>query len=454
MKVRQQPFHSPRNRGGDTFVNDSYTHQFIDSPLPDKPSVPASDVNAIDHLTAKKLLHFIGQPRVRFVLWDGSYVSSGVDEPLATLYFRDRASLYLTLLRPELYWGDLYSEGRVEVDGDLAVFLDTVYRGLDRGTGWAWLRWLNKSLGHRKIRNTFSKAADNIHHHYDIGNDFYRLWLDENAMQYTCAYFADPAMTLEEAQLAKMSHVCHKLQLKPGDRVVEAGCGWGGFALYMAKNHGARVKAYNISREQVAYAREKAEALGLANRVEYVLDDYRNISGEFDAFVSVGMLEHVGPMHYPVLGQVIDRCLKPGGRGLIHSIGRNSPKPINAWIERRIFPGAYPPTLREMMDIFESSRFSVLDVENLRMHYARTLESWLQRYEMHADQVEKMMDERFVRTWRLYLSGSRAAFTSGRLQLFQVLFAREEDNDIPWSRAHQYTMHASLNRDGRTDADD
>lgn len=441
MKVRQQPYRSPRNRGADTFTNDSCTNQYTDSSTPDKPSIPASKVNTLDHLTAKKLLQFIGQPPICIVLWDGSKVSSDVDEPVATIYFRDRASLYLTLLHPEINWGDLYSEGRIEVDGDLTGLLDAVYRGRERVTGWAWLKWLNASLGNRKIRNTFRKAADNIHHHYDIGNDFYRLWLDETAMQYTCAYYADPAMTLEEAQQAKMSHVCRKLQLKPGDRVVEAGSGWGGFALYMAKNHDARVKAYNISRQQVAYAREKAEALGLSDRVEYVLDDYRNISGEFDVFVSVGMLEHVGPKHYPVLGRVIDGCLKPGGRGLIHSIGRNSPKPMNAWIERRIFPGAYPPTLREMMDIFESCRFSVLDIENLRMHYALTLESWLQRYEMQADQVEKMMDERFLRAWRLYLAGSRAAFTAGRLQLFQVLFAREQNNNIPWSRTHQYDTH-------------
>jgi cyclopropane-fatty-acyl-phospholipid synthase len=441
MKVRQQPYRSPRNRGVDTFTNDNCTNQNTDSSAPDKPSIPASNVNTLDHLTAQKLLQFIGHPPICIVLWDGSEVSSDVDKPVATMYFRDRASLYLALLRPELNLGDLYSEGRVEVDGDLAGLLDAVYRGRERDTGWAWLKWLNESLGNRKIRNTFRKAADNIHHHYDIGNDFYRLWLDEYAMQYTCAYYADPAMTLEEAQQAKMSHVCRKLQLKPGDRVVEAGSGWGGFALYMAKNHDARVKAYNISREQVTYAREKAEALGLSDRVEYVLDDYRNISGEFDVFVSVGMLEHVGPKHYQVLGRVIDGCLKPGGRGLIHSIGRNSPKPMNAWIERRIFPGAYPPTLREMMDIFESSRFSILDIENLRMHYALTLESWLQRYEMHADQVEEMMDERFLRTWRLYLAGSRAAFTAGRLQLFQVLFAREQDNNIPWSRTHQYDTH-------------
>ncbi len=441
MKVRRQPYSSPRERGTDSVKNDSYSHRFRGTSASGKPSDATSSVNFLDRLTARKILQFIGQPPIRLVLWDGSQFTTGVDDPIATLYFRDRASLYLTLLRPELSWGDHYSDGRIEVDGDLTGLLDVVYRGLESGSDWAWLNWLNSSLLHRKILNTFNKAADNIHHHYDIGNDFYRLWLDENAMQYTCAYYADPAMSLEDAQLAKMSHVCRKLQLQPGDTVVEAGCGWGGFALFMAKNHDVTVKAYNISREQVAYAREKAEAMGLADRVEYVLDDYRNIRGEFDVFVSVGMLEHVGPIHYPVLGQVIDGCLKPGGRGLIHSIGRNRPRPMNAWIERRIFPGAYPPTLREMMDIFETNRFSVLDVENLRMHYALTLDSWLRRYELHADQVEKMMDERFVRTWRLYLSGSKAAFTAGRLQLFQVLFAREQDNDIPWTRAHQYATH-------------
>jgi len=456
MKEQRESHSAPRNRGTATHVDDIPTkqqpagttkhgsHQFV----------PAGKPNSLDHLTAQKILQFIGNPAIRMVLWDGSIVSPDVDDPVATLYFHDRVALYQTLLRPEIRWGDLYSEGRVEVDGDFAGLLHVVYRGLQRGDGWAWLIWLNRTLAHRRIRNTFRKAADNIHHHYDIGNDFYRLWLDEEAMQYTCAYYPEPAMTLEQAQLAKMSHICRKLQLKPGDRVVEAGCGWGGFALYMAKNHGVHVKAYNISREQVKYAREKAEKEGLTDRVEYVLDDYRNISGDHDVFVSVGMLEHVGPRDYPVLGRVINRCLKPGGRGLIHSIGRNRPKPMNAWIERRIFPGAHPPTLREMMSIFETNELSVLDVENLRLHYARTLKSWLQRYETNADKVEEMMDGKFFRAWRLYLAGSIAAFTAGQLQLFQVVFAREDDNDIPWSRDHQYVEHKGRDHDGGTETDD
>jgi cyclopropane-fatty-acyl-phospholipid synthase len=442
MKAREQIHTSPHKRGMDAFGQDSPSRHSPRKSSKIIPPEPSRSANLLDHRVAQKVLRFLGQPPIRLSLWDGTTISTDANETIATIHFRDRAALYQTLLHPELHWGDLYSEGRVEVDGDLTKLLDAVYQGLQRKKGQDLLHRIDESHRHRKIRNTLHRAADNIHHHYDIGNDFYRLWLDDKAMQYTCAYYPDPEMELEEAQVAKMSHVCRKLQIKPGDQVVEAGCGWGGFSLYMAKHHGATVKAYNISREQVSYARDVAKAEGLADRVEYVLDDYRNISGEFDVFVSVGMLEHVGPKHYPVLGQVINRCMKPGGRGLIHSIGRNRPQPLNAWIERRIFPGAYPPTLREMMDIFESGDISVLDVENLRMHYARTLDAWLQRFEQNADQVEKMMDEKFVRAWRLYLAGSRVAFSAGRLQLFQVLFAREQNNDIPWSRKHQYTEQA------------
>jgi cyclopropane-fatty-acyl-phospholipid synthase len=343
-----------------------------------------------------------------------------------------------TILNPELYFGDLYASGQVSISGDLVKLMEVIYQNLGNSADKGWLRKLVLWLGNRRISNSYDKARDNIYHHYDIGNDFYRLWLDRAEMQYTCAYFPDQTMTLEQAQVAKLHHVCRKLDLKPGDHVVEAGCGWGGLALFMAKHYGVNVSAYNISQEQVAYARERAGREGLSARVEYVLDDYRNISGEYDAFVSVGMLEHVGKPDFMTLGAVIERCLKPEGRGLIHSIGRNRPAPMNAWIERRVFPGAYPPSLMEMMDIFEPNHLSVLDVENLRLHYSLTLQHWLQRYEEHSDEVLQMMDEEFVRTWRLYLAGSIAAFNVGELQLFQVVFARDRNNKLPWSRAYLY----------------
>lgn len=389
----------------------------------------------LDRWLAEKVLQMAGNPPLRLTLWDGTVLDSGGSR-IAAVHVRDRAAFYQLLRNPALHFGDLYSVGRIEVEGDLVEFLATVYTGMDRQKGL--LARLHKLVTPRPRANSLKGSRENIHHHYDIGNAFYELWLDREYQQYTCAYFPDASMTLEQAQIAKLEHVCRKLELKPGERVAEAGCGWGGLARYMARHYGVHVRAYNISHEQIVYARERARAEGLADRIEYVEDDYRNMTGEYDKFVSIGMLEHVGPDNYAELGGVINRVLKPNGRGLIHSIGRNRPELMNAWIEKRIFPGAYPPTLREMMAIFEPYSFSILDVENLRLHYAQTLRHWLERYEANVAQVERMFDRNFVRAWRLYLAGSIAAFLTGSLQLFQVVFARPRDNDIPRSRAHLY----------------
>jgi cyclopropane-fatty-acyl-phospholipid synthase len=258
-------------------------------------------------------------------------------------------------------------------------------------------------------------------------------------MIYTCAYYEHPDMSLEQAQTAKLDYVCRKLRLRPGEVVAEAGCGWGALALHMARNYGVLVKAYNLSKEQIAYARQRAQAEGLADRVEFIQDDYRNITGKFDVFVSVGMLEHVGVKNYRALGELMRRVLTEEGRGLIHSIGRNYAAPLDAWIEKCIFPGACPACLREMMDLFEDSGFSVLDVENLRPHYARTCADWLERHNRAEDRVREMFDERFVRMWRLYLACSSAAFASGWLQLFQIVFNRATCNKMPWTRADWYS---------------
>lgn len=383
-----------------------------------------------------KMLPGVAAP-LRVILWDGREFVTSPEPPLATVRVRDRQTFLRLLLNPDLGFGDGYSEGRIEVDGDLLSFLETMYR-LERPSraDRTWRRWLAGLLT-RPRRNSLEASRDNIYHHYDIGNDFYRLWLDEQLV-YTCAYFPTPDLTLEEAQIAKMDHVCRKLQLRPGDTVVEAGCGWGALALHMARHYGVSVKAFNISHAQIAYAQERARALGLEGRVQFIEDDYRNITGQYDVFVSVGMLEHVGLDHYRAFGGVIHRCLKPDGRGLVHFIGRNRPSRTNPWLEKRIFPGAYMPCLREAMRVFEPWQFSVLDVENLRLHYARTLEHWLRRFERSSDVVERMFDRRFVRAWRLYLTSSMAGFTTGAIQLFQIVFAAATNNDIPWSRAHVY----------------
>lgn len=392
---------------------------------------------AMEKWLLRQMFDRLGKPPIGAVLWSGEEISSTDAEPTARIIIRDRKALLKLIINPDLHFGDAYSDGSVDVEGNLVEFLETLYRALSKTHQDGGFYGFMRQTFNRPRPNSMAGSMDNIHHHYDIGNDFYRLWLDEN-MQYTCAYFPSPSATLEEAQVAKMDHICRKLQLKAGETVVEAGCGWGSLALHMARHYGVKVMAFNISRQQVVYARAVAEAAGLSDMVEYVEDDYRNISGRFDAFVSVGMLEHVGINNYRELGGVVRRSLKEDGRGLIHTIGRNKAELMNAWIEKRIFPGAYPPTLGEMMNIFEPWGFSIIDVENLRLHYAKTLEHWLRRFETADEQVADMFDRQFVRSWRLYLAGSLASFSTGWLQLFQVVFAHPGKNDLPWTRAHLY----------------
>jgi cyclopropane-fatty-acyl-phospholipid synthase len=294
-----------------------------------------------------------------------------------------------------------------------------------------------------KQSNSLRGSRHNIHRHYDIGNDFYKLWLDPQLV-YTCAYYPTPSATLEEAQIAKMDYVCRKLRLQPGETVIETGCGWGALSLYMAREYGVSVKAYNISHEQIAFARERAQQEGLSHRVEFIEDDYRNVTGKFDVFVSVGMLEHIGVANYHGLGRIIHRLIGDSGRGFLHFIGRNYPTPLSRWIRKRIFPGACPPSLRQVADIFEPMNFSVLDVENLRLHYAETLRHWLRRVDQAADRVAAQFDPSFVRAWRLYLASSAAAFTTGHMQLFQVVFASSQNNTIPWTRDYIYAGNRGI----------
>jgi cyclopropane-fatty-acyl-phospholipid synthase len=290
-----------------------------------------------------------------------------------------------------------------------------------------------------------SSARRNVHVHYDLGNDFYRLWLDDE-MVYTCAYFARPEMDLETAQRAKLDYVCRKLDLRPGEHVIEAGCGWGALALHMARSYGVTVDAYNVSAPQLDWARQRAVAQGLSERVNFINADYRSIDGASDAFVSLGMLEHVGLRHYADLGAVIDRVLhRAHGRGLLHFIGRNAPWPFNAWTTRYIFPGAYAPSIGEVATrLLEPCGFSIVDVENLRRHYAETLHHWRGRFEQVSDRVMAAFDEGFVRTWRLYLASAEPGFLSGDLQLFQLTFARPADGRLPRTR---HLLYAD-NRDG------
>ncbi|QSP95194.1 class I SAM-dependent methyltransferase [Marinobacter salinisoli] len=390
-----------------------------------------------------KLMRMAGSPPIRFRLWNGDVIDPDNCEAQFVIHLKDPKALYSLVANPNLAFGDLYSAGRLDVEGDLPELMEALYRSVHQAKQ-QWPRWLDALWRNHNPRSTgISEAKENIHHHYDLGNEFYSLWLDQAAMQYTCAYYEQPDLTLEQAQLAKLEHVCRKLRLKPGMTVVEAGCGWGGLARYMARHYGVKVYSYNISRAQLAYAREEAKRQGLDHLVTYVEDDYRNISGDYDAFVSIGMLEHVGKDNYPALSELIKRCLKPGGLALLHSIGRNRPMLMNAWIEKRIFPGAYPPSIGEFMSICEHSDFSVLDVENLRLHYAQTLRHWMERFTENQNRVTDMYDAHFTRAWQMYLAGSIAAFRAGSLQLFQVVFSHGNNNQLPQNRRDIYASPAA-----------
>ena len=393
---------------------------------------------AVDRWIAARVQRSIAASSVRLELWDGSSPYDSSHAPIGDLVVADRGALFGLLSNPNLRFGEAYMAGRILVRGKLEPVVEALSR-----TRAAEMSWGERIRGALARANSIASARRNVHHHYDLGNDFYRLWLDRE-MVYTCAYFASTDISLDEAQQAKLDLVCRKLRLRPGETVVEAGCGWGALALHMARHYGVRVQAFNVSREQIAYARERAAREGLAGQIEFVDDDYRNVSGRFDAFVSVGMLEHVGLRHFSTLAAVLRRTLKrDGGRGLLHFIGRDVPRPLNAWIRRRIFPGGYTPTLAEVTSrVLAPAAMSVTDVENLRLHYARTLAHWAARFEAAGDRVRASYGEEFRRAWELYLAGSEAAFLTGWMQLFQVVFVPRESAPPSWTRSDAFGKHA------------
>jgi cyclopropane-fatty-acyl-phospholipid synthase len=391
-----------------------------------------------DRWVMSRILQAAGSAPVRLMVKGGADLAPPGSSPVATLVIHDRDTLAGLLRDPEVNFGDAYMDGRIDVEGDLVRLLEVIYQGMENTlAGGTWYTRLASQWMDFWQDNSREGSRKNIHNHYDLGNDFYKLWLDDQLL-YTCAYFPTPTATLEHAQIAKMDHVCRKLRLQPGETVVEAGCGWGALALHMAREYGVTVKAYNVSHEQIAYARERARAEGLSGRVQYIEEDYRAISGQFDVFVSVGMLEHVGLDHFQEFSDIIHRSIGDTGRGLLHFIGRNYPAVFSRWIRKHIFPGGFVPSLRQSMGVLEPKHYSILDVENLRMHYAKTLEHWLERFEESRHKVTAMYDSRFVRAWRLYLAGSIAAFRVGHLQLFQILFTGSQREPIFWTRGGMY----------------
>jgi cyclopropane-fatty-acyl-phospholipid synthase len=286
--------------------------------------------------------------------------------------------------------------------------------------------------------NPAARAQKNVAHHYDLNGRLYSLFLDRDR-QYSCAYFPRGDETLEAAQLAKKRHIAAKLCLdRPDLRVLDIGCGWGGLALTLARDHGARVTGITLSREQLTEARARALAEGLEDRVSFELMDYRSVSQQFDRIVSVGMFEHVGVGYYKTFLDTVARALTPNGVALLHSIGRmEGPGATNAWIDKYIFPGGYSPALSEVLPAVERSRLVATDIEILRLHYAQTLRHWRWRFAANRDTIASIYDERFCRMFEFYLSSSELAFRRGGNMVFQIQLAARQDA-VPLTRDYLY----------------
>ncbi len=341
------------------------------------------------------------------------------------------------VLDPCLVLGEAY------MDGALTIERGTVYDLLDLGARnlAAWSRRKAARLAHALARpraflqqiNPPVVARRNVAHHYDLPDDLYRLFLDEDR-QYSCAYFADPRMTLEEAQQAKKRHLAAKLLLGPGQRVLDIGCGWGGLCLHVAKAADVDVTGITLSTGQVAAASRRAEEAGLQDRVRFHLRDFRREAGKYDRIVSVGMFEHVGTPHYGSFFRKLSDLLTDDGLAVLHAIGRmEGPSRTAPWLHKYIFPGAYIPALSEVLPFIERVGLWVTDVEILRLHYAETLRHWRGRLLANAEEVVRLLGARFLRMWEYYLAMSEVGFRRGGLMVFQVQLAKRIDT-VPLTR--------------------
>ena len=353
--------------------------------------------------------------------------------PAVTLRINRRGLETTLFLNPELKAAEAYMDGGLSFeDGsvvyDLLLLFSVNRSGLGAHGSQKLLRRLWRALRRWHQANPVGTAARQARHHYDLSTELYRLFLDDD-MQYSCAYFRDPARdSLEDAQRYKLIHATAKLQLKPGMTVVEIGSGWGGFAIHLAQQTGARVVGINVSPEQIRIAKERAQVAGVADLVEFRELDYRNVEGQFDRVVSVGMMEHVGIAHFDEYFAKIGSLLKDDGYAFIHCIGRMSPPGTTGpFIRKYIFPGGYSPALSEVLAATERNGLWVSDIEVLRLHYYHTIRHWRERFASNRERAAKIYDERFCRMWEFYLAAVELEFMHGSHMVFQMLAAKTRD---------------------------
>lgn len=392
--------------------------------------------------------------------WDGSTIKYGASEPYAgRLILKNPQALAAIIKNADLGFGESYMDGTADFEGDLR---DLVYFALQNKQSFPELQGLRRVRGFLRGFNkstTTKEQRQDIHHHYDLSNDFFRLFLDQT-MTYSCAYFRKETDSLETAQRAKVDHVLRKLRLKPGEKLLDIGSGWGQTLLSAAQVYGVDAHGITMSEEQVKETNARIKAAKLPTQISVSLEDYRDHAkkhaGTYDKIVSVGMFEHVGRPNLHLFIEAASRMLKPGGQMLLHFITKQEETVGGAFTLKYIFPGGYIPSVRETVALFPDSDFHLLDVENIRYHYALTLDAWSDNFEKNLDQVRAVLAntkgdarwsspaeiERFIRMWRLYLRGASAGFRAGSIELHQFLVSKGINNALPLTREDWYARQS------------
>ena len=378
------------------------------------------------------LRHFVRVGSLKIIDAKGrEHLFAGKPGPSVTIRITRPSLYYKLFFNPRIYVGESYMDGGLVCEkGQLNNFLRLYFLNAESFESHFMQRVLHSlstALRRFQQNNTIHRARRRVAHHYDIGNDFYKLFLDED-MQYSCAVFETQNDSLEQAQLNKKRLIAAKLNLRPGDRVLDIGSGWGGMAMYLASVEDVQCLGVTLSKEQYELANRRAREAGLSDRVRFELKDYRDVDGSFDRIVSVGMFEHVGARHFGEFFAGIGKLLKRDGVALLHSIGRCSPPGLTEpWIQKYIFPGGYTPSLSEVLKSIERKQLWVNDIEVLRLHYAYTAREWKRQLMENYDAVKEMFDERFCRMWEFFLTGVEETFLNDTSMVFQMLISHERD---------------------------
>lgn len=369
--------------------------------------------------------------------WDKEVKTYGNGSRSFKIIIKNPNTARRILSEKTLGFGEEYMEGNIEVEGNLQELLKLGYSNAYKKLKPSLAIIGKIILNYIIYLNTPLKSKSNVSRHYDRGVDFYSLWLDKS-LTYSCAYFKKENDTLEQAQQNKYEHICRKLMLKKGEKLIDIGCGFGGMLIHAAEHYGIIGEGYTLSEDQFNEARNRVKKKGLENKLKIYLKDYREIHGKFDKFVSIGMFEHVGKRYYKDFFQKIRSILVPGVLGLLHTIGCDIDHPTDPWIRKHIFPGGEIPAVQNIIDSMANYDLHFTDIENLRMHYYKTLTKWLEGFEKNAPKIKEMYGEKFIRMWRLYLNGSASAFYNGGLSLYQLVFTHGINNQLPLTKEYIY----------------